>query len=370
VTTEEGLGALGRDLPLQDKLLDIHRAVQARLPFISRIAVALYDPKTTTLKTYLHSSGAEDPLSRYHALLAEAPSLELILRQGRPRVINNMLTFENARHEHTHRIGRAGYAASYTMPMFGNGIFFGFVFFNAMQVDVFSDLVLRELDLYGHLISLLIASEQSALRTLSSAVQSVRQLARVRDPETGSHLDRMSRYARLVALGVADRFGLDDEYIERVFMFSPLHDLGKLAIPDSILQLDHEERRVMRSHAQRGAEMIDQLIASFGLSTIQRVDMLRNIAAHHHEAIDGSGYPQGLRGEQIPLEARITAVSDVFDALTSARPYKTAWAVDDAFAHLLELAGRRLDRACVEALIARREEVEQIRAAFREDPLG
>jgi HD-GYP domain-containing protein (c-di-GMP phosphodiesterase class II) len=371
---QDPLEALNNSLPLQDKLVRIHQVVQKQIPCIARIAIALYDPKTTLLKTYLHSSGGDDPLSHYHARLSDAPSLENIIKEGRPRVINNMLTFENPQHEHTRRIGRQGYAASYTMPIFSNGVFLGFIFFNSYEPDVFTDVVLNQLDVFGHMVALMVINELAAVRTLFAAVATTSHFTHVRDPETGSHIDRMSRYARLIASALAPRHQLDDDYIEHVFMYSPLHDIGKVAIPDRILfkpgQLDENEIEIMRTHARRGREIIDEVLTNFGLDRVQQVNILRNIAEYHHEAMNGRGYPAGLKGGEIPLEARIVAVADVFDALTSRRPYKDAWTNDEAFALLNLMAGETLDAECVNALVENREEAERIREQFRENPLG
>lgn len=368
------LSALNDTTSLKERLVHCHRVVQAHFPFIARIAVTLYDPKTTVLRTYVHSSGEDDPLSNYQAALDDAPSLKRILEEGHPRVVNNLVTFESGTHEHTRRVGRAGYAASYTLPMFYQGAFLGFIFFNSKQTDVFTEAVLVELDVFAHLISLMVVNELATLRALSAALGTVSHITHQRDPETGSHLDRMSRFARLIARGLAQRHQLDDAYIEHVFMFSPLHDIGKVAIPDRILlkagALDEQERAIMNTHSEKGREMIDHMVANFGLGGLQHIDILRNIAQYHHEAMDGSGYPEGRRGEDIPLEARIVAVADVFDALTSQRPYKTAWSNDAAFDYLLRVSGEKLDRECVQALIDQREEVEAIQRQFAENPLG
>ena len=373
-TYEDTLEALNRNLPLREKLVRTHQVVQAQLPFVARIAIALYDPKTALLKTYLHSSGEDDPLSGYQTSMGEAPSLANLLKEGRPRVINNMLTLENGEHEHTRRIGRQGYAASYTMPMFNSGAFVGFIFFNSYERDIFTESVLNQLDVFGHLISLMVVNELTAMRTLAAAVMTTSRFTHLRDPETGSHIDRMSRYARMIARELAPRHNLDDDYIEHVFMYSPLHDIGKIAIPDRILfkpgPLDAQEGEIMRSHARKGREILDEVLANFGLDAMQHVNILRNIAEHHHEAMNGEGYPGGLKGGDIPLEARIVAVADVFDALTSRRPYKDAWTNDEAFAMLQRLAGEKLDAECVEALIRVRQEVERIQEQFREDQIG
>lgn len=365
---------LNSNSPLREKLAAAHRSVQASLPFVARIALTLYDPQTRVLKAYLHTGGEHEPMAHYQALIDNAPSLVEILKRGHPRVINKLLTTQQDAHEHSRRIGREGFAASYTLPMFDNGDFIGFLFFNSFEQDVFSEAVLAQLDLYGHVISLMVVNELSNIRTLSAALKTTGHITHHRDPETGSHLDRMSRYSRLIACALADRYQLDDDYIEHIFMFSPLHDLGKIAIPDRILLkpagLTEEEMQVMRTHPLRGQEMIADLLANFGLENTENVDMLRNIAFYHHESVNGRGYPEGRVGSAIPLEARIVAVADVFDALTSRRPYKEAWDNDRAFAMLRKMAGEQLDQECVEALLSQRAEIEDIQRQFRENSVG
>ena len=192
-------GFLNRNAPLREKLIAAHQTVQQSLPFVARIALTLYDPETRVLKSYLHSGGDHEPMEHYQAIIDSAPSLVEMLKRGRPRVINNMLTIDSGEHEHTQRIGREGYVASYTLPMFNHGDFIGFLFFNSFEHDVFSEPVLRQLDLYGHLISMMVINELSNLHTLSAALKTTGHLTHHRDPETGSHLDRMSRYSRLIA---------------------------------------------------------------------------------------------------------------------------------------------------------------------------
>jgi HD-GYP domain-containing protein (c-di-GMP phosphodiesterase class II) len=368
------LDPLNKNLPLRDKLRAVHEVVQARFAFVERIAVAVYEPKTDLLKTYIDSSGEDRPLAHYQATLQDAPSLQDVLKSERPRVINDLKVFQASAHEHTRRILEQGYASSYTLPMYYNGVFFGFIFFNSYEKDAFQPEVLSHLDVFGHMISLLIIDELSAVRTLLAAVKTASDMTHQRDPETGGHLDRMSRYARLIANALAETYDLDDEYIEHVFMFSPLHDIGKIGIPDKILlkpgRLTDSEFEIMKSHASRGREIVDDILDNFGLEAFQDISLLRNIAEYHHEAINGTGYPKGLQGDDIPLEARVVAVADVFDALTSRRPYKEAWSNDESFETLRRLAGTKLDLDCVEALIMNREQVERIQAQFKEDPFG
>jgi HD-GYP domain-containing protein (c-di-GMP phosphodiesterase class II) len=363
---------LNRNLPLAEKLRSIHDVVNRELDFIDRIAVALYDTGTDSLKTFMHSSKGDNPLEFYEARLSAAPSLQRIMESGQPRVIQDLSVIEDRSREHTQRIAEQGYLSSYTLPMYENGQFLGFLFFNSYNSDQFSEPVLHKLDLFGHLISLTIMNELTSIRTLLASVKAARHVTHHRDVETGAHINRTAHYARLIARELALKYNFDDELIERIFLFSPLHDIGKIAIPDSILHkpgpLDEDELEIMRTHAEKGREIVDALLADFGLSGVEHTMILRNIAQYHHEAVDGSGYPEGLQGARIPIEARISAVADVFDALTSKRPYKEAWSNDRAFANLGRLAGSKLDRDCVTALLENREKVEEIQRKFKDEP--
>jgi HD-GYP domain-containing protein (c-di-GMP phosphodiesterase class II) len=365
------LAALNGKSPLPDKVESVHLLLKQRFDFIDRVAVAVYDKKTDLLKTFVHSSCGDQPLSQYGAKLADSFTLQEILKAGRPRVVNDLDVFQGAPAEHARRIAAQKYGASYSMPMYLNGEFFGFLFFNSYRKQVFDELVLSYLDMVGHLLSLLVINEMSSTRNLVATVKTAADIAQHRDFETGAHLDRMANYARLIARDVAKKHQLGDDLVEHIFLFSPLHDIGKIGIPDSILlkpaKLSDEEFKLMKTHAQKGAEIIDRMLENFGLNELPHVETLRNIALLHHEALNGSGYPNGLVDEEIPIEAKIVAVADVFDALTSARPYKEAWSNDEAFALLREMAGSKFDHDCVEALIAARAEVEAVQRRFRED---
>ena len=369
----DALDGLNRHAPLREKLVSAHYSINEIFPFIARIATAIYDPETRVLKSFIHSSDSDPKLDHYQTLLDNAPSLKEILNTGRPRVINNMHQSDE-KQNHTQKLKREGYAASYTMPMFNEGDFIGFIFFNSHEENVFNEQVLRELDVYGHLIALMVISELSTINILTAVVKTTGNITHHRDPETGSHLDRMSRYSRIIAFALAEKYQLDDEYIEHVFMFSPLHDIGKIAIPDKILlkpgPLDTEEMTIMQTHPKRGREMLDDLVQNFGLENLQHVDVLFNIAEYHHEAVNGTGYPNGKAKNDIPLEARIVAVADIFDALTSKRPYKEAWPNDKAIELLTQMAGEKLDQDCVDALVNNMDQVEEIQKYFKEDKYG
>jgi HD-GYP domain-containing protein (c-di-GMP phosphodiesterase class II) len=367
------LAALNGKLPLPEKIEYVHGLLKSRYDFIDRISVAVYDAKTDLLKTYLHSSEDEDPLVLYSAKLADSQSMQEILKVGRPRVVNDLDIFSNVTAEHARRIASMQYRSSYTMPMFLNGEFFGFLFFNSHRKNVFNENVLHYLDMVGHLVSLLVINEMSTARGLYAIVKTAANITLHRDVETGAHLDRMSNFARLIAREVAKKYKLNDVLVEHIFLFSPLHDIGKIGISDSILlkagKLTEAEFDTMKTHASKGGEIIDMMLKNLGFDEFPHAEILRNIALYHHEAINGSGY-NGLTDQEIPIEAKIVAVADVFDALTSARPYKKAWSNERAFLFLKSMAGTKFDSDCVAALINRSAEVEAIQASFKEDHFG
>lgn len=368
------LDELNKNLSLEEKVGALLSQVRARFPTIERIAVVLYEQKTDWLKTYLASGEGENPLRCYSAKLSEVASLTAILRKGRPRVVNDLGVFYQGQRKHTLAIRAQGYGSSYTMPMYVSGTFFGFLFFNSRDKDVFSEEVLHYLDMVGHLIALVVINEVAGIRTLQASLKTAITMVCHRDVDTGSHLDRMSNFAWLIARDLAPKYRFTDEQIEHIFFFAPLHDMGKIGIPDHILKkqgkLTEPEFEDMKQHTTKGLEIIDVMLRNHGLEGLHHVDMLRNIALYHHEAINGRGYPHGLKGDEIPIEARIVSVADIFDALTSKRSYKKAWSNDEAFATLRKMAGTQVDQDCVEALSKCRQEIEQIQAKLKEDPYG
>jgi HD-GYP domain-containing protein (c-di-GMP phosphodiesterase class II) len=369
---EDGLSSLNEDIGLPEKLRAVFEFVRERIPQVARIAIALYDADTDTLKTFAHASEGDNPLPLYEAHLSNSISLREIVERRQARIVNDTELYGTAA-PHASNI-RAVFGSSYTLPIFRNGEFVGFLFFNAVEKHAFDASSLHFFDLLGHLLALLVLDTLATPRAMLATVRAATVLSHHRDFETGTHVDRVAHYARLIAREIAPKYGLSDTDVEHIFLFAPLHDIGKIAIPDDILlkkgKLTTEEFEVMKTHTLKGHEIIDHMLADFRLDGTEHASVLRNIALFHHEAMNGSGYPYGQKGDEIPIEARITGVADVFDALTSKRPYKEAWSIDDAFQYLIELADSRFDRDCVGALVKNRRAVEEIQAQFAEDNLG
>ncbi len=168
--------------------------------------------------------------------------------------------------------------------------------------------------------------------------------AEFRDDDTGEHTHRVGQ----TSAALATRVGLSGREIDLIRRAAPLHDVGKIAIPDAVLlkpgRLTTEEFALIKTHSETGARLL-------GGSEIPLLAHARGIALHHHENWDGTGYPAGLKAEEIPVEARITSVADVFDALTHDRPYKKGWPAERAFAEIEMLAGSKFDPAIVRAFV-------------------
>ncbi|GAA4013662.1 two-component system response regulator [Actimicrobium antarcticum] len=206
-------------------------------------------------------------------------------------------------------------------------------------------------------------TQQVALRTaelVKTRQQIIRRLGRAaefKDNETGNHVIRMSHYCRAIARAA----GMGPESVDILFNAAPMHDVGKIGIPDNILlktgKLDRDEWAIMRTHAEIGAKII-------GTHSDDLLGTAHMLALCHHEKWDGSGYPRGLKGEEIPLMARIVALADVFDALMSERPYKQAWPVEAAIRHVEEQSGRHFDPALLPAFRAALPEMILVKEKF------
>lgn len=200
----------------------------------------------------------------------------------------------------------------------------------------------------------ILAREQETLLRLAKAGE-------FRDTDTGNHVLRMAKYSQLIAA----KLGLSAERCQLIELAAPMHDIGKIGIPDHILlkpgKLDPSEMDIMRTHPQIGYQILQG-------SPSKYLSLGAEIALAHHEKFDGSGYPNGTQGENIPIEARIVAVADVFDALTSERPYKKKWTNEAALEFLHTNSGSHFDPTCVAAFTAQLEQVAVIQQQLQDKP--
>lgn len=354
---------------LSDQIHDIHDRVMELTPSITRMAFALYEPKDDLLKTFINSTRDGWALAGYQYPLAESWSLSEIARTRTPRVLTDIPHDLDTHTAHTEYVKGEGYVSSFTVPMFHHGQLLGFVFFDSRDAGAFTAEVMRQLVVFCSLVTLAVANDLSVIGSVVSTIQIARDFTELRDNETAHHMDRMSRYARLMARDQRAGWGLTDEQVEHIFLFAPMHDIGKIGIPDHILlkpgRLTEEEFEVMKTHTTLGAHMVDSILRDLGRIEVPDQQMLRDIVRSHHERLDGSGYPDGLQGDEVPIAARIIAVADVFDALTSRRPYKQPWPVRRALEELHSMAAKGLvDGRAVRALVDAQREAQRVLAAY------
>ncbi len=203
------------------------------------------------------------------------------------------------------------------------------------------------------------AVEKLKLASLDTVLRLARA-AEYRDEDTGAHIKRMSQYSA----AIARRLGLEDREVENILYAAPMHDVGKIGIPDHILlktgNLDEDEWEVMKKHTVIGAEILQGSDAEF-------IQLAEIIALTHHEKWDGSGYPQGLGGSEIPLAGRIAALADTFDALTSTRPYRKALPVEESLDIIRQGRGSHFDPDIVDASLAITDEILSIRNSYQDE---
>ncbi|GHA73233.1 HD domain-containing phosphohydrolase [Cognatilysobacter bugurensis] len=217
----------------------------------------------------------------------------------------------------------------------------------------------RAMSLEQRLLASMPEVEERERETLSRLARAIE----FRDAGTGAYLERMAAFAGLIA----EQLGMFEDEVRLIELAAPMHDIGKIAIPDAILSkagpLTEAEVAIVRQHPRIGQELL-------GGSHNRFIQMGAIIALHHQERYDGSGYPDGLVGDAIPLEARIAAAADVLDALISPRPYRSAWDVDAALAYLHSQSGTLFDPRCVDALLNSRARIEDICQRFRRERRG
>jgi len=214
-----------------------------------------------------------------------------------------------------------------------------------------------------------------SLETRHVAIFAMANLAESRDPETGRHLERIQSYAQILAEHLAADGRpepLDPVYLLNIYLTSPLHDIGKVGIPDCVLlkpgRLTDEEFQIMKNHSQIGADTLAAAVRQY--PGVEYLRMAKDIALTHHERFNGTGYPDGLEGEAIPLCGRIVALADVYDALTSKRVYKEAFTHSIARSIIIEESGEHFDPGVVAAFLRAEDAFEETRTRLSEEPVA
>lgn len=347
------------------QIIGIHEDLRLGWSHLNRIAIALYDSEKDELHSFADAQKSDKQLVQVVQKFSSFPDLQNMAKTRNPSIIDASSIFKNSEH----KLFTNSFDSCFTIPIFlQNGNLLGFIFFSADKDNFFTKTIQDHLKVYTRLISSMILSDIFPLKILHAAVSMTQNMTRFKDEETAEHIARVAYYSRMIAESLAHKHNLSDEFINSILLYAPLHDIGKLAIPDSILlkpgRLDPDEFEIMKTHVIKGEEIINILISSFDISDNKHTTMLKNITSYHHERVNGKGYPHKLKGSQIPIESKIVAVADVFDAMSNPRPYHKGRSIEETFEHLQSNIGILFDSDCVNALLERKEEVFEIKKIF------
>lgn len=254
-----------------------------------------------------------------------------------------------------------GFKSNLTVLASINTVPFGFFFLTSSRPNNFTEDDAKLFFSVSDILSHRLYYTLNLQKALSEFAHSLTDLVEFKDNETGNHIKRVSLYTKLIA----SNMNLPPKLIRILYDFAPLHDIGKVGIPDSILlkpgRLDSDEWKIMQTHVGIGMHIIDRLAENTnGIIDAETINSMRNIVQDHHERWDGKGYPNGKRGEEISIEGRILAIADVFDALTTRRPYKESVPFDVAVDMIVKEKGRHFDPAVVNAFTNCLEEIRSV----------
>lgn len=358
---------INNNMSFEDTLRYIYRTFSAFIPY-SHIGIALLKDDGRSLEA---SYGISDPTIRrlpkkligLKVALNET-SIGKVIETGTPRVIDDLPGYCAGTHRiYNNILLENGIRASITLPLSINGRPVGVIFFSSTQANIYTDEHVAFLRIIANSIAISFSKSIFIDELLYSNILALTKLAESRDEDTGEHLERMKIYSR----AVADFLLEDNVYPDRlttglardIERFSPMHDIGKVGIRDGILlkpgKLTDEEFTEMQKHTVYGAEVLRTAEENMVKQGRSLFSIGIEIAEGHHEKWDGSGYPYGKAGEEIPLSARIVMVADVFDALTSVRPYKPAFSFERSYQMILEKSGSHFDPAVIASVTRHRD---------------
>ncbi len=358
----------------------ISNTFSAFIPY-NYIGIALISEDKKYLKaTYGVSDGTILGLPegiRGASFLISETSLEDLIQSGEVRIINDLEEYCEGKPLKSYNkvLIDAGIKASITLPLKVSGEPVGVIFFSSGRKNVYTEEHINFLRTLANSIAICLNQNIFVNDIVYSSIFALAKLAEARDEDTGEHLDRMSVYARIISELLYENDIYTDEitleFIDNIERFSPLHDIGKVGVRDGILlkpgKLTPEEFKEMKMHTTFGAEVLKSADENLQKKGRSLFSMGLEIVEGHHEKWDGSGYPRGKRGYEIPLSARIVALADVFDALTSKRPYKEPFAFDVAVDLIKQGRDKHFDPTIVDVFMANLDKIEHTYNKFKND---
>ncbi|SNX47658.1 Cyclic di-GMP phosphodiesterase response regulator RpfG [Vibrio thalassae] len=350
------IASTNRTLSCRSGINEVFKSLKKKHPFLSRLCVSV------TSRNYLenfHVIDHQDTSEFFDVISVRADigdPLKEIIENHDIRVVADL--YELSANSRNYSLRTLGHRSSFTMGLKIDEQRGALLFFNATKPGYFSDETLHaDLLFIKEVITNLLRQDSCKHQMFLQALKLALRISHKRDPETSDHLQRMSLYSKLLAELLAVKLPIDHRFIQWIELYSPFHDIGKYRIPDNILfspnRYTLEEKAVMDKHVDYGIDIIDDVLDNISVvsNSSAEVTFLKNIIYCHHERFDGRGYPCQLSGDNIPLEARIVTIADVFDALLSRRHYKNAWTMEDTQNYIQQQAGGMFDPMIVEVLL-------------------
>jgi len=373
VTTREVEANVTCQHLLNRQLASIQERIKVHLPKLDKVCFALYDTREHLLRSYADSSSLSLSLIHYEAPLSSLPYLKKCIENRTATILSDIESLHPS--PYISSLIEDGFQSSVAIPTFIGHQFRGFVFLNSHQKDAFCHSGIELVKPYLNMLEATIFSEYQLVHRLVDKANKLIARSPVYQRESISHKQRVSSYTNIIALELADRYDFDDEFVEHLTLFSQYHDLGKVKISPELLckqqALTTEEITKLRGHILYGEELVEEFIEECDASEHRSAQLLREVISFHYEFLDGSGYPRQLSGGAIPISARIVCVANIFDALTTHKPYKQACSVPYALLELEKMVyDNKLDADCVNALRDRQHQLKAIIHRYPErDPL-
>ncbi len=374
VIADRRISEMGTGGSLEQLVEQLYHLISRSVP-CDRVAMAFLDPLGDVTAESAYTVMDSVYLDPGFTERIDNTTLGRVAEQRTPRIINDL----EYHYEHVHSsrptewLLREGLHANITMPIVLNDECIGFLFVTSRHRNIYTQ---QHADFLAHVTNLLgdkLYSSYQVQQVIAKTAEGFVTLTREKDNETSNHIVRMSRYSYLIAKQLFS-YGheITPRFMREVLWFAPLHDIGKIGISDKVLTkagpLDDAEWAEMKQHVEIGENVIGSMNRELSGNADQGVlDTGLDIVSTHHERWDGSGYPRGLSGEDIPLAGRIVAVADVFDALTSRRPYKPAFSLDKALGILKEGRGAHFDPEVVRAFFDIIPAIESVREHFSDE---
>lgn len=335
-----------------------------------RIGVAVLSEDKSEIIAYRAKSDYKLLLKDGYRAKLKKSSLYNVVQNNEPRIINDLSEYltKNPNSDSTMTIIEEGMRSSATLPLNINGECIGVVFFSSIKKYAYNDSHINFLRTIAANLATIFDKSFMHDELIISTIEGFASLVESKDSDTGNHIERLKYYSVLIARLLKSEMIyndiIDEEFIIQLSNFSSVHDIGKVSIPDRILlkpgKLNDDEFEIIKSHATIGGNILRKMDEKIHGNNRNFFKTGIEIAMHHHEKWNGSGYPSGLSGEDIPLSARIVAVADVFDALMSKRPYKDSFGLEKTFSIIEEGSGKHFDPNIVSVVLSNKNKMIEI----------